>query len=75
MKVGDLVKFSACSGWSPGIGGKIGIVVAIRQSQTHPTAVRREWDCLIDGMLIEGFTMRLDDPGSMERLGAEVICG
>ena len=75
MKVGDLVKFSACSGWSPGIGGKIGIVVAIRQPLFGPTAVRREWDCLIDGVLVEGFTLRLDDPGSMERLGAEVICG
>ena len=75
MKVGDLVKVSACSGWSPGIGGKIGIVVAIRQPLFGPTEVRREWDCLIDGVLVECFTFRLDNPGSMELNGVEVISG
>ena len=75
MRVGDLVKFSACSGWSPGIGGKIGIIVAIRQPLFGPTEVRREWDCLIDGVLVECFTLRLDNPGSMELNGVEVISG
>ena len=75
MRVGDLVKFSNSSGWV-GVRGKIGIVVAINHPRGWPQqGLWREWDCLIDGKVVEGFDVRLDDPGYLERHGVEVICG
>lgn len=79
MRVGDLVKFSNSSGWMPDIRDKIGVVVAInhpregRGPPPRPWEVWREWNCLINGELVEGFTLRLDDPAYLERYGVEVL--
>ena len=74
MRVGDLVKFSNSSGWMPDIRDKIGVVVAINHPRGWPQReVWREWDCLINGKLVEGFTLRLDESGYLERYGVEVL--
>ena len=70
MQVGDLVEFSEGAGWMKELEGQVGIVVAIR-----PSARSRwyQWDCLINGVLQESFSVRLDDPGYLKRYGVEVL--
>ena len=73
MQVGNLVEFSDGFGWLKEIAGKIGVVVAIRQSPAPRESRLHEWDCLVDGELFEGFTVRLDDPGYLKRYGVEIL--
>jgi hypothetical protein len=71
MQVGDLVEFSEGAGWLKELEGQVGIVAAIRQA---PLGSRwHEWDCLVGGVLEAGFSVRLDDPGYLERYGVKVL--
>lgn len=73
MQVGDLVEFSEGAGWLKELEGQIGVVVAIRQAPALAPGRWHEWDCLINGVLEAGFSVRLDDPGYLKRYGVEVL--
>jgi hypothetical protein len=72
MQVGDLIKFLEDGGWVDGISGKTAVVIAIRDEAARRPAWQ-EWDCIVDGKLESGFTLRPDDPGYLKRYGIEVI--
>jgi hypothetical protein len=73
MLVGDLVKFSKGAGWLKELEGQVGVVVAIRPVQIPRKQLWHEWDCLVGGVLEAGFSVRLDDPGYLERYGVKVL--
>ena len=72
MQVGDLIKFLEDGGWVDGINGKTAIVIAIRDEAASRPGWK-EWDCLVDGKIESGFTLRPDEAGYLKRYGVEVI--
>ena len=73
MQVGDLVEFSEGAGWLKELEGQVGVVVAIRPVQIPRKQLWHELDCLVGGVLEAGFSVRLDDPGYLERYGVKVL--
>ena len=73
MQVGDLVEFSEGAGWLKELEGQVGVVVAIRPVQIPRKPLWHEWDCLVGGELQASFSVRLDDPGYLERYGVKVL--
>ena len=72
MQVGDLIKFLEDGGWTDDINGKTAVVIAIR-AETGPRPGWQEWDCLVNGKVEAGFTLRPDEAGYLKRYGVEVI--
>ena len=72
MQVGDLIKFLEDGCWVDAIHGKTAIVIAIRDDARR-RPLWKEWDCIVDGKIESGFTLRPEDPGYLKRYGIEVI--
>jgi len=72
MQVGDLIKFLEDGGWVADINGKTAVVIAIR-SETGRRPGWQEWDCLVNGKVEVGFSLRPDEAGYLKRYGVEVI--